>query len=258
MQQACWTIVIEENALSCKYRLVVAHGLIELCQQNLQLRVEQRVECWNKLFDLDWLAMEYELRFGDAGDGLGIPTYASVLREVRPWVRGASALIKHGMPKGSFKLQFTGPSMILDQVWNVIKHQAMIEATMLECHNRGYLHNTLQDEATEHDELEVETFTHHFPNAVKDSINGKAPISFAPVDLGVHWDSASLAEQHKGWKLADWVAEGKSVRQDPSFRLMPPRDFVEASLRWALARIDFGIHPACQWKHLLQNDTASA
>lgn len=131
------------------------------------------------------------------------------MQAVRSWAEPALRLPAQGMPQKCFQLLINGSTRETREVWDVIKHAAMLHEAMLawgEYHDKlpGPAEDGLLSNSGQYP-LPWRTPS-HLPQLVRDIMEGSSLVRITEVDK-TPWDAHAFFAAHKDWKEHDWRME---------------------------------------------------
>jgi hypothetical protein len=125
------------------------------------------------------------------------------------WIGEALQLPARGMPKKCFKLIIDGSDRETCELWDIMKHLAMLKEAMdmwAEYHEKTPPHVTLDPDSDYHRWPLPWYVPSHFPQTVRDIMHKTSIVRITGTD-NAPWDARAFFEARKHWEDWDWRTE---------------------------------------------------
>lgn len=194
------TIVLNEDLKGVCRSVCHTRGLIPFCLENPELRIERRIGLLTNLLP--------------GGDSWSMHRSTWILGSdciegLVPWIVETALLPSHGMPAQSFRLIIEGNTKESLEAWELVKHAAAMQESMLE---QCRLTNTCPTPAFDHHRSFYRRWPlpWHLPDvffpAIRGIITGSSNIGFTG-EVGELWDQDVFFFERKDWTLDQWEEE---------------------------------------------------
>lgn len=204
-------IELHEDSKSVSRPEYHARGLIPFCLANPQLRIERRVGLLSNMMPMTSQHVDRRAEPPHGwNDGVVWIMVEESLVAIWKWIDEALHLKDHGMPLQCFKLTIDGSDRESQEVWDLIKHVAMLKEAM----NAWGSYREKSPEPALYDPF-TSSFSwplpwhvpSHFPQTFREIMLGQNSIVRFPGTDTAPWDAQAFFEARKNWEEWDWRME---------------------------------------------------
>lgn len=185
-------LILSEDSKSVSRPELHACGLISFCLENLNLRIERRIDLFNNLLPegfiwFDTFNPDLEVKWLKPTECFWV---------LIPWIEEAHELSSCGMPPHSFSLVIDGSTREISEIWKLIKYAAATQEARLE--QCRLLKEDPSPRSHRLDYYLCSALPTNFAKMIREIVEGSSVVRFEG-DVGELWDPDVFFFERRDW-----------------------------------------------------------